>query len=112
MSGATFGRKGAVRAPDLAARRPVFPAEERPRPPQDAGPDPDLAARRAAFLAEERVRPRQEARRHEDPADTRPRHRPLVAPTSMTKAYMRWLFGGGLSAHRFYLGFPASAIIQ
>jgi hypothetical protein len=25
---------------------------------------------------------------------------------------MHWFFGGGLSAHRFYLGFPASAIIQ
>jgi TM2 domain-containing membrane protein YozV len=112
MTGAAFGRKGAVRAPDLAARRPAFPAEERPRPPQDAGLDPDLAARRAVFLAEERARPRQEARRDEDLADARPRDRALVAPKSMTKAYMRWFFGGGLSAHRFYLGFPASAIIQ
>lgn len=87
MSGATFGRKGAA-------------------------PTPDLAARRAAFLAEERARPCQEARRDEEFAGPRPRDRAPIVPKSMRRAYMHWFFGGGLSAHRFYLGFPASAIIQ
>jgi TM2 domain-containing membrane protein YozV len=113
MSGATFGRKGAsVATVNLAARRPRFPAGESAPPRQASEPDPDLAARRAAFLAAERARPRQEARRDEDFAAPRPADRPPIAPKSLTKAYMRWFFGGGLSAHRFYLGFPASAIIQ
>jgi TM2 domain-containing membrane protein YozV len=87
MSGATFGRKV-------------------------GGPDPDLAARRAAFLAAERARPRQDARPDEGFTGPRPSGRALLPPKSMFRAYMHWFFGGGLSAHRFYLGFPASAIIQ
>ncbi|MGQ0589886.1 MAG: NINE protein [Sphingosinicella sp.] len=30
----------------------------------------------------------------------------------MAAAYILWFFLGGLSAHRFYLGFTTSAIIQ
>ena len=88
MSGATFGRKNTAAA---AA---------------------EMAARRAAFLAEERARPRQERRPDDAFGRPRPDARPPIAPKSMFRAYMHWLFGGGLSAHRFYLGFPASAIIQ
>lgn len=85
MSGATFGRKG-------------------------AGADQDLAARRAAFLAEERAR----ATRQPAPGEG---YRPAAAPVfvrekSLGTAYVLWFFLGGLSVHRFYLGFPASGAIQ
>lgn len=88
MSGAGFGRKG-------------------------AGPDPDLAARRAAFLAQERARPKTESRSVEEDF-TRPRlsERPYVSTKTMGTAYLLWFFLGGFSAHRFYLGFTTSAIIQ
>jgi TM2 domain-containing membrane protein YozV len=95
MSGATFGRKG-------------------------AGLDPDLAARRAAFLAAERARP-QQAASPEGGSDlgtedgfSRPRliERAYVPRKTMGTAYLLWFFLGGLSAHRFYLGFRISAIIQ
>jgi len=113
MSGATFGRKGAAMAKTgLAAPRAVFPVEERAGPRQEPRSDADLAARRAAFLAEERARPRQEARPDPDFGGPRPIARAPIVPKSMYRAYIRWFFGGGLSAHRFYLGFPASAIIQ
>ena len=111
MSGATFGRKGAGRASYFPASQAAFGAAERGRLQQDMPVEDDLAVRRAAFLAEERARPRQESR-VEDFARPRNDTRPPIAPKSMTKAYVRWFFGGGLSAHRFYLGFPASAIIQ
>jgi TM2 domain-containing membrane protein YozV len=85
MSGATFGRKG-------------------------AGADATMAARRAAFLAEER------ARAHQPPApgeDYRPAPAPaIVREKSLGTAYLLWFFLGGLSAHRFYLGSPASGAIQ
>jgi len=87
MSGATFGRKG-------------------------AGADADLAARRAAFLAEERARATRGAG---DSAETgfRPASGPVfVREKSVGTAYLVWFFFGGLSAHRFYLGFPASGAIQ
>ena len=95
MSGATFGRKR-------------------------TGPDPDLAARRAAFLAQERARPR-EAAPAGDRFGTAPglgigpppvTERPYVPRKTMGTAYLLWFFLGGLSAHRFYLGFRVSAIIQ
>jgi len=88
MSGASFGRKG-------------------------AGPDPDLAARRAAFLAQERARPKTEPAAATDEFD-RPRltERPYVSTKTMGTAYLLWFFLGGFSAHRFYLGFSTSAIIQ
>jgi TM2 domain-containing membrane protein YozV len=84
MSGATFGRKG-------------------------AGPDADLAARRAAFLAAERARSHQPPPGDEIAAAARP---VLVREKSLSTAYLLWFFLGGLSAHRFYLGSPASAAIQ
>jgi TM2 domain-containing membrane protein YozV len=84
VSGATFGRKG-------------------------AGPDATLAARRAAFLAEERARALQPARGE----DYRPPATPVfVREKSLGTAYLLWFFLGGLSAHRFYLGFAASGAIQ
>jgi len=95
MSGATFGRKR-------------------------VGPDPDLAARRAAFLAEERAR----ASRPGPAADAREPGRTIgVGPPPVTErayvprktngtAYLLWFFLGGVSAHRFYLGYRVSAIIQ
>ena len=95
MSGATFGRKG-------------------------TGPDPDLAARRAAFLAAERARPKGPM-----PAaaafGTAPGlgigpppliERPYAPRKTMGTAYLLWFFMGGLSAHRFYLGYRISALIQ
>jgi TM2 domain-containing membrane protein YozV len=88
MSGATFGRKG-------------------------AGPDPDIAARRAAFLAQERARPRTApAADDEDPPRPVLAERTYVSRKTMGTAYLLWFFLGGFSAHRFYLGFTTSAIIQ
>jgi TM2 domain-containing membrane protein YozV len=88
MSGATFGRKG-------------------------AGQDPDLAARRAAFLAQERARPRTApAAEEEDVRRSVVAERPYVSRKTMGTAYLLWFFLGGFSAHRFYLGFTTSAIIQ
>lgn len=89
MSGATFGRKATA---DGTA----------------------LAARRAAFLAEERARA---ARHAEDRGCERGPLPPGAAPgyireKSMGTAYLLWFFLGGFSAHRFYLGFTTSAMIQ
>jgi len=84
MSGATFGRKGAA-------------------------PDRELAVRRAAFLAEERARSHRPAPAEEIGAPARPI---FVREKSLGTAYLLWFFVGGLSAHRFYLGFSTSGIIQ
>ena len=84
MSGASFGRKG-------------------------AGADQALAARRAAFLAEERARAHQAPPRE----DYRPSAPPVhVREKSLGTAYLLWFFLGGLSVHRFYLGFSTSGAIQ
>jgi TM2 domain-containing membrane protein YozV len=94
MSGATFGRKGAAPSADLAARRAAFLAEER--------------ARAAAAPAGEERQPGVESGFARAPlAD-----RPYIARKSNGTAYLLWFFLGGFSAHRFYLGFPASGIIQ
>jgi TM2 domain-containing membrane protein YozV len=88
MSGATFGRKG-------------------------AGPDADLAARRAAFLAQERARPKTEPAVEDGGFSRSPMvERRYVSLKTNGTAYLLWLFLGGCSAHRFYLGFTTSAIIQ
>ena len=94
MSGATFGRKG-------------------------AGPDPDLAARRAAFLAAERARvaagPAREERgraAEEGFARAAPVEPRYVPRKTNGTAYLLWFFLGGVSAHRFYLGYRITAVIQ
>jgi len=94
MSGATFGRKG-------------------------GGPDAEMAARRAAFLAAERARasaaPSDSGHgRNTQDSFARPllAERPNVSRKTMGTAYLLWFFLCGLSAHRFYLGFWTSAIIQ
>jgi TM2 domain-containing membrane protein YozV len=87
MSGATFGRKQA-----------------------EAGGDQALAARRAAFLAEERARRNQPAAHH-DPIGA-PRAPVFVREKSTGTAYLLWFFLCGFSAHRFYLGYSTSAVIQ
>jgi len=84
MSGATFGRKGAAT-------------------------DSAMAARRAAFLAEERARSQRPAPAEEIAA---PRAPVFVREKSVGTAFLLWFFFGGLSGHRFYLGFPASGAIQ
>lgn len=61
-----------------------------------------LAERRAAFLAAER------ARSHPASASTPA----FVREKSMGTAYLLWFFLGGLSGHRFYLGFPVSGVFQ
>jgi len=96
MSGATFGRKGAAPSADLAARRAAFLAEERAR--AQAAPAPASVTRAPGS----------------EGGLTRPPliERPYVARKTMGTAYLLWFFLGGLSAHRFYLGFRASAIIQ
>jgi TM2 domain-containing membrane protein YozV len=94
MSGAAFGRKGAGPSADLAARRAAFLAEERAR--ASAGP---AAGGRGRDMDDEFARPRL----------AEPRY---VARKTMGTAYLLWFFLGGLSAHRFYLGFRVSAIIQ
>jgi TM2 domain-containing membrane protein YozV len=91
MSGATFGRKGAA---------------------QDA----DLVARRAAFLAEERARAQSANADRREVDDDLPRaplaERRYAPEKTAGVAYLLWFFLGGVSAHRFYLGFHASAIVQ
>jgi hypothetical protein len=74
-----------------------------------------LAARRAAFIAEERARKASaphgvEARTAPDSG--LPRTATYVREKSTGMAYLLWFFMGGLSAHRFYLGFTTSAVIQ
>ena len=93
MSG--FGRKGAgVVAPPVV------------------GHGGDLAAKRAAFLAEERARPRPEPGDAQAFGATGPGYNPYVREKSLGTAYVLWFFFGGVSVHRFYLGFQLSAVLQ
>jgi TM2 domain-containing membrane protein YozV len=85
MSGGAFGRKGSIDGAALAARRAAFLAEERARSQRPA---------------QDGVRP--------PPASTHA----LVREKSVATAYLLWFFLGGLSAHRFYLGFSTSGAIQ
>jgi len=103
----SFGRKGL--APGERALPPGPAGFGRQREGQD-----EVAARRAAFLAEERARGQAP---QSLPVDDAPAFSPSPANTarrekSMSAAYILWFFLGGLSAHRFYLGFTTSAIIQ
>jgi len=100
----SFGRKGVAGGPALTTKRAAFPAEERGRPPHPA--TDDLAARRAAFLAEERARPKApEGGESWGAAGS-------FKGKSRGRAYLLWFFAGGVSAHRFYLGYPISGAIQ
>ena len=87
MSG--FGRKSAAGSPLL-------------------GNAAELAAKRAAFLAEERARPRSERAAGASTSS----YNPYVREKSLGTAYVLWFFFGGVSAHRFYLGFQLSAVMQ
>jgi TM2 domain-containing membrane protein YozV len=94
MSGATFGRKGAGPDPDMAARRAAFLAAERARAaaaPADAGREPGVEA---GFGR---------------PPVAEPRY---VSRKTNGTAYLLWFFLGGVSAHRFYLGYRITAVIQ
>jgi TM2 domain-containing membrane protein YozV len=90
VSGATFGRKGGGEVAATIA-------------------DQGLAARRAAFLAEERARRDQPHLGNAPGAAGGP---VFVREKSTGTAYLLWFFLCGLSAHRFYLGFSTSAVIQ
>jgi TM2 domain-containing membrane protein YozV len=92
MSTAGFGRRGAAPDDGLAARRAAFLAEERAR--ASAAP----AAGRGGLDEDFAMRPLLE--------------RPYVSRKTMGTAYLLWFFLGGFSAHRFYLGFNGSAIVQ
>ena len=103
----SFGRKG------LAPGEMAVPSGPAGFGRRAEGQD-EAAARRAAFLAEERAR-------GQAPQTLRADDAPTFSPSpanaarrekSMAAAYVLWFFLGGLSAHRFYLGFTTSAIIQ
>jgi TM2 domain-containing membrane protein YozV len=93
-----FGRK--------AVARPVGGA---PAP----APASDLAAKRAAFLAAERARREAEG---EAPPEATASYVPAgpfyERDKSMVVAYALWFLLGGLSAHRFYLGYATSGAVQ
>jgi len=109
-----LGIESAPREQDGTAARAAFPAGERGRAfdPAPGGATDDLAARRAAFLAEERERPKEQAPGDEAwrPASAAGAGR--LRGKSRATAYLLWFFGGGISAHRFYLGYPISGAIQ
>lgn len=107
MAGATFGRKG-VHAAMPAGRRARFIA-----PPAPSAED-EMAQRREAFLAAERARNGQRSATERDAAANDP---VVAAPIfvrgkSLAIAYALWAVLGGISAHRFYLGFPLAGIAQ
>lgn len=107
MASAGFGRKVTASAPD---------------------PDAELAARRAAFIAAERARRASESAaagggfgdrpggydgaRAAQAAAILPGGPFFAREKSLATAYLLWFFLGGFSAHRFYLGYTASAGIQ
>ena len=77
--------------------------------------DAAMASRREAFLASERARREQPspAEPNNDPAPVAATSRPIfVREKSLAVAYMAWFFFGAISAHRFYLGYPSSAVAQ
>ena len=94
MSGATFGRKGGAPDPELAARRAAFVAAERARAAAAPADDPNGRDTMDGFSR---------------PA---PIDRPYASTKTTSTAYLFWLLLGGFAAHRFYLGFTTSAIIQ
>lgn len=121
MAGATFGRKGMAGGEIAAPRRAAFGAA-RPAPAQPTAADADdpYAEQRAAFLAAERARrgdaeaqSEEESRqRASAPRPAKPRDPPFPGQKTTTTAYLLWFFLGGISAHRFYLRRPLTAIGQ
>lgn len=108
----SFGRKGMAGAPAMAASRPVFGAAE--RAPKATVDGAAMAERRAAFLAAERARRADQphypdAGTGQPPANAAPVY---VREKSMGMAYLLWFVIGGVSAHRFYLGYITSGAIQ
>jgi TM2 domain-containing membrane protein YozV len=70
-----------------------------------------LAARRAAFLAEERARALTSGGSGSGGGHA-PANPVFIREKSIGVAYLLWFFVGGLSVHRFYLGFSTSGAIQ
>ena len=88
MTARTFGRKGSEDAV-MASRREAFIASERVRREQASIETPEVARIPEAVS------------------------RPIfVREKSVAVAYMLWFFFGAISAHRFYLGYPSSAVMQ
>lgn len=113
MSGASFGRKGVVTG-TVAQPQPMgFGRGSRPvQSPEAVDP---MEARRAAFLAEERVRQATDGTvaSEDDFTPGRAASGPVFYRAKSTgTAYVLWFFCGGISAHRFYLGYLPSAMIQ
>lgn len=105
MTARTFGRKGGG---GLAPpSRQIFG-----NAPTDAGhADPEMQRRVEAFLASER------ARKDSAPGDgvrgtAAANLAPVPGEKSLVAAYVIWFFFGAISGHRFYLGFPASGVVQ
>ena len=94
MAVRTFGRKGSDDT-GLMRRREAFIVEQRAPVARPALEDvPSAAAPVLPVSAEPTERPNSTRRK------------------SLTTAYVCWLLGGAISAHRFYLGFPVSASAQ
>lgn len=76
--------------------------------------DAAMASRREAFLASERARREQlSVEKPETGGNPEVASRPIfVREKSVGVAYMLWFFFGAISAHRFYLGYSSSAVIQ
>jgi TM2 domain-containing membrane protein YozV len=106
MASAGFGRKVTVGAPDpqaeLAARREAFIAAERARRASEgANAEPGFAAGATGYGKSRSAQP---ASMSSGPF--------FVREKSLMTAYLLWFFLGGFSAHRFYLGYSASASAQ
>ena len=97
MAAATFGRKGAVDA-DLARRRAEFIAAERARASGLAQPTPLSLSKSAPSPAQ--------------PEAPRPPQAKAAIEKNLAVAYIMWFVLGGISAHRFYLGYLSSAVAQ
>ena len=113
MTAGSFGRKGAggpAPSPPRAALLSGGPRSFRPMQDRVPAADDELAARRAAFVAEERARRAQPP--SEGIVEGGTQGPVFVREKSMGTAYLLWFFLCGLSAHRFYLGSPVSALIQ
>ena len=112
MPSATFGRKGMTSPPigQPVVRRAAF--GQASAAPVAPSVDP-VADRRAAFLAAERARAADASGGEaEGVSIAEKRTAVFVKERSLATAYILWVFLGGFSAHRFYLGTPLTAIAQ